>query len=40
MKLQDWFLEQAVVFKDTKYNDLEDFFLAQRYPEELISSLK
>lgn len=40
MKLHDWFLEQTVVFKDTNYKDLDGFFLAQKYPEEIISSLK
>ena len=40
MKLHDWFLEQTVVFKDRKYSHLKDFFLAQKYPEEVISSLR
>lgn len=36
MKLFDLFLQQAVVFKDKKYDNLKDFFLAQKYPDEII----
>lgn len=39
MALFDWLLEQTVVFIDKNYNNLDDFFLPQRYPEEIISSL-
>lgn len=40
MELFDWFLEKAVVFKDKKYDDLKDFYLGQKYSDEIISSLK
>jgi len=36
MKLHDFFLENVTVFKDKNYNHLEDFFLAQKYPDEII----
>ena len=40
MKLFDWFLERAAIFKDKRYDHLKDFYLAQKYPEEIISSLE
>ncbi len=40
MSMYDWFLEQTIMFKDKKYNNLKDFFLAQKYPDEIISELK
>jgi len=39
-KLYDLLLEQIVVFKDKRYDYLKDFYLAQKYPEEIISSLE
>ena len=36
--IYDLMLEQAVVFKDKKYDRLKDFFLAQKYPDEIVSS--
>lgn len=39
VNLYDWLLEQAVVFKDKNYDHLRDFFLAQKYPNQVISSL-
>jgi len=38
-KFYDWFLEQTVVFEDKKYDHLKDFFLAQRYPDEILNRL-
>jgi len=40
MKMYDWFLSQSVVFKDKKYKRSENFFLAQKFPEGLISHKK
>ena len=40
MNLYDWLLQNTVAFNDEKYKGLEDFYLAQKYPNELISSLK
>ena len=39
MRLYDWFLKQTVVFHDKNYDHLKDFFLAQKYPDEILSSL-
>jgi len=39
-KLCDWLLEQTIVFKDKQFDHLKDFYLAQKFPEEIISSLK
>ena len=39
-KLYDWFLKQTIVFKDKKFDKLKDFYLAQKLPEEIISSIK
>jgi len=39
MSMYDWFLEQTIMFKDKKYDNLNDFFLAQKYPDEIISSI-
>jgi len=39
MKVYDWLLEQAIVFKDKKYSNMKDFYLAQRFPDEIISYL-
>jgi len=36
--MYDWFLEQTVAFKDKKYDYLKDLFLAQKYPDEILSS--
>jgi len=36
--LYDFLLERSVVFKDNKYDNLKDFYLAQRYPDEILSS--
>jgi len=35
-RLYDFLLEQSVVFKDKKCDNLKDFYLAQKYPDELI----
>ena len=40
MKLYDWILDQTVVFKDKNYDHLDVFFLAQKYPDEILSELK
>jgi len=37
--LYDFLLERSVVFKDKKYDKLDDFYLMQRYPEEIIKKL-
>ncbi len=37
MKFYDWFLEQAVVFKDYRYKNHKELFLAQKFPDEIIS---
>jgi len=37
LKLYDWLLAQTVIFNDRNYGHLKDFFLAQRYPDEIIS---
>lgn len=37
LKLYDWLLEQTVIFNDKNYAHLEDFFLAQKYPDEIVS---
>jgi hypothetical protein len=34
--LYDILLEQSVVFKDKKYNKIEEFYLMQRYPDEVL----
>jgi len=39
-RLYDWMLEQSVVFRDEKYDGLKDFYLAQRYPDEVLTELK
>jgi len=39
MKLYDWFLKETIIFKDTDYDNSKDIFLAQKYPDEIISSL-
>jgi len=39
MAFFDWCLEQTVVFRDKDYDHLNDFFLPQKYPEDIISSL-
>jgi len=36
MNVYDWLLEQMVIFKDYKYDNLKDFYLAQKYPDDLI----
>ena len=40
MKLHDFFLERVVIFKDKNFDHLEDFFLAQKYPDEIIMDKK
>lgn len=37
LTVYDWLLEQTVVFNDKNYDHLEDFFLTQRYPDEILS---
>ena len=34
--IYDIFLEKSIIFNDKKYNDLRDFYLAQKYPVEII----
>jgi len=36
-KIFNWSLDHAVLFKDEKYDNLKDFHLAQKYPEEIIN---
>jgi hypothetical protein len=40
MMLYDWLLERTVIFKDKKFDHLEDFFLAQKYLGEIIKEEK
>lgn len=40
LKFYDWCLDQALVFKDKDYSHLKDFFLPQKYPDEVLTSLK
>jgi len=35
--LYDFCLKQSVVFNDKKYNKLKDFYLAQRYPDDILN---
>jgi GT2 family glycosyltransferase len=39
-KMYDWMLDQSVIFRDEKYDGLKDFYLAQRYPDEVLKELK
>lgn len=39
-RLYDWLLERTVIFKDKNFDHLEDFFLAQKYPDEIIKEEK
>jgi glycosyltransferase involved in cell wall biosynthesis len=38
MRLYDHFLDRIILFRDRKYDNLKDFFLPQRFPDEIISS--
>jgi GT2 family glycosyltransferase len=38
-KIFDMLLNQIVIFKDKDYEKLDDFFLSQKYPEKILSSL-
>ena len=38
MKTYDWLLDCCIVFRDKNHNNTKDFFLSQRYPDEVISS--
>ena len=40
MEIYDWLLSQSIVFKDKKYKNREGFFLAQKLPDNLISSAR
>jgi len=40
LRLYDWFLERTIIFRDKDYDELKDFYFAQRYPNEILSSLK
>ena len=40
MKIFDWFLEQATVFEDNRYKNDKELFLAQKFPNEIISNSK
>ena len=35
--LYDWFLEKVIIFKDENYRNMNNFYLAQKYPKELIN---
>jgi len=37
--IYDILLDQSVIFKDNRYDGLKDFYLVQRYPEDVIKSL-
>lgn len=37
--LYDRFLERVIIFKDKNYDHLKDFYLAQKYPNDIIESL-
>ena len=37
MMFYDWFLEQAVVFKDDRYTNHKELFLVQKFPDEILS---
>lgn len=37
--LYDKFLEQVVVFRDKRYDHLKDFYLAQKYPKEILENI-
>lgn len=39
LKLYDLCLSQALIFEDKNYSNLKDFFLSQKYPDDIISSL-
>ncbi len=39
MKIYDWFLDQTVLFRDENYSNLKDYFLIQKYPDEIVSGL-
>jgi len=40
MKLFDWLLEQAIIFRDHRYKNHKKLFLAQKLPSEVISHSK
>jgi len=37
--LYDRFLQNVVIFKDEKYNHMKDFYLAQKYPDEILKKI-
>jgi GT2 family glycosyltransferase len=39
LNVQDWILDKAVIFRDHRYDNLKDFYLPQKYPDEVLSSL-
>jgi len=40
LQFYDWCLDKAIMFKDKKYDDMNDFFLPQKYPEDILASIK
>jgi GT2 family glycosyltransferase len=40
MKIYDYLLENTIIFKDKNYDNLDDFFLAQKFPDELTKKKK
>lgn len=34
--LYDWLLDKVIIFRDDNYKNMEDFYLAQKFPEEVI----
>jgi len=40
MKIYDWFLSRSIVFNDKKYKHSDEFFLAQKFPNDLISRIR
>lgn len=37
--LYDWFLERTVIFEDKNFANLKDFYLTQKYPDDIISNI-
>lgn len=39
IKIYNWALNNSIIFKDEKYQNMKDFHLAQKYPDGILSSL-
>ena len=39
MKMYDWLMERSIIFRDENYSHMKDFVLAQKLPDEILSSL-